>query len=171
MNGFTKLAFYKITADSIESTPTYDTTAIKLYSGSLTNNISLTITPNTATKTRRADNKIEETETVQTYDAELIAYGIDKTSLASLVGYELDDNGVQVLHVNHTKDKFGVFFETVDENNDKKVQIYPWQKLKFTDVLPSAQTDENGDPVSMTFGLKGELVTVNGKDSVGLAGL
>ena len=166
MNGFTKLAFYKITADNISGTPTYDTAPVKLYNGSLTNNISLTITPNSATKTRRADNLVEETETVETYNAELVAYGIDKASLAALLGYSLDDNGVQILHVNHTKDKFGAFFETIDENNNKKVQVY-LAKVKFSDVLPSAQTDEKGDPVSTTFTLKGELVIVDGKDSVG----
>jgi phi13 family phage major tail protein len=166
MNGFTKLAFYKITVENIDGTPTYDTEPVKLYSGSLTNNISITITPNTATKTRRADNLIEETETVETYDAELVAYGIDKASLATLLKYDLDDDGVQVLHVNHAKDKFGVFFETVDENNGKKLQIY-LAKVKFSDILPSAQTDEKGDPVSTTMNLKGELVIVNGQDSVG----
>lgn len=162
MQGFTKVALFKITEDSTEKLPTYATTPIKLYSGDKTNNISIEITSNEATRTRKADNIVEEESAETGYNCVLTVYGVDKKAQADILGCELDGNGNLIMVVNGEKQKFGMFYETMD-GDGKRIQVY-LSKATFGTLVPSAQTDEKGDPVSITLNMKGSLVKHNSKD-------
>lgn len=162
MTGFTKVAFYKITTDNLDSLPVYDKTPIKLYDGELTNNIGIEITSNEATRTRKADNIVSEDVAETGYSCVLTVYGVSKQAQADILGCEVDGNGNLIMVVNGVKQKFGMFFETTD-NDSNPVQVY-LSKVTFGTLVPSAQTDEKGDPVSITLNLKGTLVKHEGKD-------
>jgi len=165
MNGFTKLGFFPITTENSDAMPTYGSLA-KIYSGTLTNNIKLEVTPNNQTSTRKADNIVEETEKMQNYSANLEVYGFDTTGLENILGYTKDANDNFIIEPNKTKTAFCVFFETIEANTGKKVQMY-YYKVTLASILPSAQTDEKGDPVSTTLSLKGTILKVGGVDTVG----
>ena len=165
MTGFTKVAFYEIQTDSLEELPTYDTTPIKLYDGELTNNISIEITSSESTRTRKADNKVEELAAQTGYSCVLTVYGVSKEAQSKLLGCELDANQNLIMVANAPKKKFGMFYETQDSEG-KKIQVY-LSKATFGNLLPSAQTDEKGDPVSITLNMNGSLVNNKGKEVVG----
>lgn len=165
MNGFTKLGFFPIITENSDAIPTYGT-LVKLYSGTLTNNIKFEVTPNNSTSTRKADNVVEETEKMQNYSASLEVYGFDTTGLESILGFTKDANNNFIIEPNKTKTAFCVFFETEEANTGKKVQIY-YYKMTVASILPSAKTDEKGDPVSTTLSLKGTILKVDGIDTAG----
>ena len=162
---FSKLAFFPITAEDDNGVPTYGSLT-KLYDGELTNNISCELTPTNVTRTRKADDVVSEEEKMQSYDMRLTVYGIDLTAFETIIGYKKDGNNNIVIEPNKAKTKFGVFYETVDENNNKRQQIY-LSKVVAGNILPSAATDEKGDPVSKEINFKGSLIRVNGVDKVG----
>ena len=165
MNGFTKLGFFPITVENSDAMPTYGSLE-KIYSGTLTNNIKFEVTPNNQTSTRKADDIVEETEKMQNYSANLEVYGFDTTGLENILGYTKDANDNFIIEPNKTKTAFCVFFETIEANTGKKVQMY-YYKVTLASILPSAQTDEKGDPVSTTLSLKGTILKVGGVDTVG----
>lgn len=165
MNGFTKLAFFPITVENSDAMPTYGSLA-KIYSGTLTNNIKFEVTPNNQVSTRKADDIVEETEKMQNYSANLEVYGFDTTGLENILGYTKDANDNFIIEPNKTKTAFCVFFETIEANTGKRVQMY-YYKVTLASILPSAQTDEKGDPVSTTLSLKGTILKVGGVDTVG----
>lgn len=162
MTGFTKVAFYKIKSDNLDSLPEYDTTPIKLYDGELTNNISIEITSNEATRTRKADNIVSEDTAETGYSCVLTVYGVSKQAQADILGCEIDGNGNIIMVVNGVKQKFGMFYETNDSDSNP-IQVY-LSKVTFGTLVPSAKTDEKGDPVSITLNLKGTLAKHEGKD-------
>lgn len=162
MTGFSKVAFFEIETDSTDKLPTYKTTPIKLYDGELTNNISLEITANEATRTRKADNVVEEESAETGYNCTLTIYGVSKQAQADILGSELDGNGNIIMVVNGIKKKFGMFYETMDSDS-KRVQVY-LSRATFGSLVPSAQTDEKGDPVAITLSMKGTLVKHESKD-------
>lgn len=165
MNGFSKLGFFPITTENSDAMPTYGSLE-KIYSGTLTNNIKFEVTPNNQTSTRKADDIVEETEKMQNYSANLEVYGFDTTGLENILGYTKDANDNFIIEPNKTKTAFCVFFETIEANTGKKVQMY-YYKVTLASILPSAQTDEKGDPVSTTLSLKGTILKVGGVDTVG----
>lgn len=165
MNGFTKLVFFPITAENTDALPTYGD-AVKIYSGDLTNNIRFEVTPNYVTATRRADDVVEEKEKMQNYSATLEVYGMDSDGTSDVLGFKKDANGNFIIQPNDNAKNFGIFFETKEQNTDKRMQAY-YYKANISPMLPSGQTDEKGDPVAMTLNIKGSLVKVDGKDTVG----
>jgi len=165
MNGFTKLGFFPITTENNDVLPTYGS-VVKIYSGELTNNIKFEVTPNYQTATRKADDTVEEQEKMTGYNASLEIYGFDDNGLEKILGYTKDGNRNFIIEPNKTKVPFGVFFETKEENTDKRVQMY-YYKVTLGSMLPSAKTDEKGDPISVTLSLKGTLVKVGGVDTAG----
>lgn len=165
MNGFTKLVLFPITAEGTDALPTYGD-AVKIYSGDMTNNIRFEVTPNYVTSTRRADDVVEEKEKMQNYSATLEVYGMDADGMSDVLGFKKDANGNFIIQPNDDEKSFGVFFETKEQNTGNRMQAY-YYKANISPMLPSGQTDEKGDPVAVTLNIKGSLVKVNGKDTVG----
>ena len=165
MNGFSKLGFFPIITENSDALPTYGS-LVKLYSGELTNNIKFEVTPNYQTATRKADDIVEEQEKMQSYSATLEIYGFDSDGLENIIGYTKDANNNFIIEPNKTKIPFGIFFETKEENTGSRMQAY-YYKTTVSSLLPSAQTDEKGDPISMTLTLKGTLIKIGGVDTVG----
>jgi hypothetical protein len=165
MNGFTKLAFYPITAETNDALPTYGE-PIKLYSGDLTNNVSVELTPNYVTATRKADDVVEELEKMQNYNGVLTVYGFDEDGMEKILNYSKDANGNFIIEPNKTVKGYGIFFETKEANTGKRVQAY-YYKTTISPVLMGGATDEKGDQPTIQFNLKGTLVKVDGVDTAG----
>lgn len=152
MKGFSKVRFAPIdsTQASTDGYPVYKP-FVKLYEQTEEfNNVSLSITDNTSTTEKKADNLVKNTELKQSYSLTLEVYGYDIDGAVAIFGSTKDANGNEIMIVNSTNKPRGcLFFETISDDN-KKIQNYLY------DVELSAP------PINATTGLEDTTITIAG---------
>ena len=152
MKGFSKVRFAPIDTSqpSIDGFPVYKE-FVKLYEQSEEfNNVSLSITDNTASSEKRADNLVKSTELKESYSLTLEVYGYDINGAVAIFGSTKDANGNEILVVNSkTKPRGCLFFETISDDN-KRIQNYLY------DVELSAP------PINATTGLEDTTISITG---------
>lgn len=152
MKGFSKVRFAPIDTSqpSTDGFPVYKD-FVKLYEQSEEfNNVSLSISDNTSTSEKRADNLVKNTELKQSYSLTLEVYGYDIDGAVAIFGSKKDANGNEIMVVNSTSKPRGcLFFETISDDN-KRIQNYLY------DVELSAP------PINATTGMEDSTISITG---------
>lgn len=152
MKGFSKVRFAPIDT-SQELTGGYPVYKdfIRLYEQTEElNNVSLSITDNTNSTEKRADNLVKVTEIKESYSLTLEVYNVDIKGAVAVFGAVKDENGNEILVVNSKDKPRGcLFFETISDDN-KRIQNYLY------DVELSAP------PINATTGLEDTTISITG---------
>ena len=166
MKGFSKVRFAPIDTSQAgeDGYPVYKP-FVKLYEQSEEfNNVSLSITDNTATSENRADNLVKSTELKESYSLTLEVYGYDIEGAVAIFGSTKDANGNEILVVNSkTKPRGCLFFETISDDN-KRIQNYLYD-VELSAPPINATTGLEDTTISITG--TGKYLTVNGKQIQG----
>lgn len=166
MKGFSKVRFAPIdaTQPSVEGYPVYKP-FVKLYEQTEElNNVSLSVTDNTATTEKRADNIVKVKEIKESFSLTLEVYGIDVDGAVAVFGATKDKNGNEILVVNSASKPRGcLFFETISDDN-KRIQNYLYD-VELSAPPINASTGLEDTTVSITG--TGKYLTIAGKQLQG----
>ncbi len=165
---FSQVRLFKVTGHAATGAPTLDTTAVKLLEPGASerevNNISISLEPESTSRTYKADNVTDVDEYISSYNGTLTCYGISPEAQALLFGYVKDKAGNVDLVVNEEKPHICIFFRAKDEKG-KKYQGWIYDCVFKNPTLSGAQPSDTPEETSISF--TANILTVNGKSKIG----
>lgn len=151
MKGFSKVRFAPITdAPYVDGYPVYGS-FVKLYTQTEEfNNVSLSITDNTTSAEKSADNLTKTTELKQSYSLTLEVYDYDVEGAVAIFGSTKDMNNNEIIIVNSkTKPRGCLYFETIRDDG-KRIQNYLYD------------VELSSPPINATTGLEDTTISITG---------
>lgn len=165
---FSQVRLFKVTGHATSGAPTLDTSSIKLLEPGTSerevNNISISLEPESTSRTYKADNVSDVDEYISSYSGTLTCYGISPEAQELLFGYSKDKNGNIDLVVNGEKNHICLFFRAKDEKG-KNYQGWIYDCVFKNPTISGTQAADTPEETSISF--TANILTVNGKSKIG----
>lgn len=114
------------------------------------NNIDNTLEPDTATKTKQADNRRVNEEVLHGYNGTTNVYGIDADAMAKAFGYYLDGNGNIIASANEEPKHVAIFLRGKNENG-KKYNQWIYDCTFNNPSFSAAQEGDSAASISVSY--------------------